>query len=243
MKPTSGRVFNPYRKMWHTLGLVIPLFLYLDPLAAMGEHASRLWGIIILLGMIVLVFALDLSRFFLPPFRKFWYSTVGFLMKAEEANRFNATIPYLVASLLLFLFVGKELALIACLYLMIGDPMAAFVGGRTGRFRFVNGKSLEGLLAFILAGALAAILFLFLHGTFFPESAYALFANPGPLLLAVFCGAVLAAVAEFFSWTALRGLYDDNLSVPLAGALGFALAGYYGGLPWSVLIFAVEELF
>ncbi|MBE7437783.1 MAG: dolichol kinase [Spirochaetales bacterium] len=243
MKPTPGRVFNPYRKLWHMLGLVIPLFLYLDLLSSIGEHASRFWGIVILFCLIVLVFALDLARFFLPPFRRFWYNTVGFLMKAEEAHRFNATIPYLVASLLLFLFVGKELSLIACLYLMIGDPMAAFVGGRTGRFRFANGKSLEGLLAFILAGALAAILFLLLHGLFFPQSVYALFQNPGPLLLAALCGSVFAAVAEFFSWTALRGLYDDNLSVPLAGALGFCLAGHYAGLPWSTLLFAVDRLF
>jgi dolichol kinase len=232
MQPPPGRVFNTYRKIWHMLGLIIPLFLYFDPFSDAGVHATRTMGVWLLLFLILLAFGLDIARITLPGFRKFWYRHVGFLMKAEEAGYFNATIPYLAACLILFLTSRSELALIACMFLMVGDPVAALVGGRYGRVRFYNGKSLEGMAAFILSGWLAALFFLWLHTQFASAPGfYSLQGFPLRLALTTLAGAFVAAVAEFFSFTALNGLFDDNLSVPVAGALGFGLAGYFAYAP------------
>lgn len=90
----------------------------------------------------------------------------------------------------------------------VGDPAASFVGRRLGRVRLGSRRTLEGTLAFVVCGGLAAMASLaWIAPQLGPSRAL-------PLALA---GAVGGAVAELVS---LR--VDDNLTIPLAAGLASA---------------------
>jgi dolichol kinase len=93
--------------------------------------------------------------------------------------------------------------------------MAALVGRRFGRIKLLHGRSLEGSLAFIASGALAAFGLLMV---FHPALGLG---NAAAMALA---GALAGAVAELVSFRV-----DDNFSIPLSAASGAALAVW--GLP------------
>lgn len=249
--PPSNPSFNVYRKLYHLLGLAVPVAFYLgvfDPIPVDLEHRTRAIGFCLLVFGIVVLLGIDLGRFLWPAFRKRFYDLLGPLMKEEERHRINASVPYFLANVVLFAFFGREVTVIACIFLMIGDPVAAYVGGRYGRVRFWNGKSLEGMLGFSVAGSLGSLIFLGLHTLGAPaENPFVLNGPEGfrwQVLLLVFLGAVVAAGFEFFAFNRFMGFWDDNLSVPLAGAVGIALLAFYlFGFPAETLFFQPTELF
>ena len=63
------------------------------------------------------------------------------------------------------------------------------------------------------------------------------------LMPVVVSGVIAAAVAEFFSVIGLRGIMDDNLVVPLAGAIGLIIVGVSSGIPFASLLFDPRTLF
>lgn len=242
--------FNPIRKAWHLLGLLVPLFLYID-LFSMFEpyitHATRVIGVIFLSFLCLATLAVDLLRLHNDRINHLFYRMVGSLMKKEELHRINGTVPYLLANVVLIAFFQEEVVVIGCVLLMIGDPAAAFFGSRYGRLRFSSGKSLEGLLAFIFAGFLASIIFLGFHTWHSaPGDTLVIYGDQGILLLPLlisFCGAIVAAISEFYSVPYWHGLIDDNLIVPLVGATGIALAGLMLGFPAEAFFFDPRLIF
>ena len=241
----SGSSFNFYRKAWHLLGLIVPLFVYVDPIHMIWpdfRFGSRWVGIGLLSFGTIFLVVIDSIRLHNPSFNRFFINLVGPLMKEEERDRYNGTVPYLFANLLLYLFFSDEIVVLSCLYLMIGDPAAAYCGMRFGKNRFFNGKSLEGAIGFVIAGFLACFAFLWIHTTLENQSSVFWLSGaefgPGwgwlPILL---LSSAAAGVAEFFAVTGFRGLIDDNLIVPLAGCLTLALLGHGVGLPWSDVLF------
>lgn len=230
--PAAG--FNLPRKIYHTFGLIIPLALYFDIFAFFtpGRPAGTREVCMILLALVTgLMVLVDTLRFRNDKLNALFLRVLGPLLKKEERKRYNATIPYFLACFILMLFFSDVVVVLACIYLMIGDPWAAYVGGFHGRVRFWNGKSLEGLCAFIAAGFLGCLIFLVVHQyRAGPAAPFALWDADGVLRfvvpVVVLAGVIVAALAEFFSVIALRGLFDDNLIVPLSGAAGIVLAAY-----------------
>lgn len=51
------------------------------------------------------------------------------------------------------------------LFLVIGDPTAAWVGTFYGKHRFSNGKSVEGIVAFIVVCSVVGFVFMYLSET------------------------------------------------------------------------------
>ena len=85
--------------------------------------------------------------------------------------------------------------------MLTGDAAAALIGRRFGRIRLVNGKSLEGTIAFVTAGYAMLALVLAWSGC-------------GGIWYAAAVPAVIAgALVELFQ-KQLR--IDDNFSIPLA---------------------------
>ena len=84
--------------------------------------------------------------------------------------------------------------------MLLGDTAAALVGRRFGRHKTVNGKSWEGVIAFVIAGWLGCALFLWISGM--PQIFY---------LWAV-AAVIPAAAAELFE---KQLHFDDNFSIPL----------------------------
>ncbi|MBX7057486.1 MAG: dolichol kinase [Leptospirales bacterium] len=233
--PKAGIPFNFSRKAYHMLGLLVPLAVYFrvfDGAAGAQSipHYSRFVCLAILVSSLLLLLALDTLRFAWPPLNALFQKYLGVLLKEEESERYNATIPYFTACIILLLFFSDVAATLACIFLMIGDPFAAFVGMRFGRIRFSNGKSLEGLVAFLVFGLAGALLFLSLHSSISAGGPFSLQLPDGAwnaALLAPLLGGVLAAaLAEFFSVVSARGILDDNLVVPLFGAAGMCLFAY-----------------
>lgn len=236
----KGRGFNFHRKFWHMGGLIVPVLLYLDAFGALDladDLATRQFMVRVILGLNVLLLGMEILRLKNATFRSFFHHTFGFLMKEQERTRFHGTVAYMVAALVLFLFFTNEVIILSLLFLVIADPVAAFVGIHAGRVRFWNGKTLEGMLAFLSAALIAGLGFLALHTALgratFPFS----FHYPGPMVILVVGSAVVSAIVEFLSFTALQGLIDDNITVPVAAALALLLLSALLGFPLDAVLF------
>ncbi len=237
------------------LGLLVPIFFYFDPLVMVNSpyvHLTRIVGLGLNVFMLLFLIAVDVLRFRFERLNDLFIRIAGPLLKEQEHGRMNATIPYLTATLILFSTTQEIIAGCATTFLMLGDPAAAYIGGRFGRVRFWNSKSLEGMLAFFLTGTLAVTLFLFFHSYLitvgFPnavrESVFSFFGpHPLRLVLVVVVGAAAAAVTEFFSSNRLAGLLDDNLEVPIMAAIAMAATANLCGFPGDSIFFDLKQIF
>jgi dolichol kinase len=98
----------------------------------------------------------------------------------------------------------------ACAFsvMLIGDAAAALVGRKFGRTKFSNGKSLEGILAFVAFSIMALAV------------CGCIFSYPARLYLTGFVGIILAAAAEFHE----KKLHiDDNFSIPVIVGIAMSL--------------------
>ncbi len=145
--------------------------------------------------------SMEIGRRASPRINDFCMWLFGRTAHPHEAHRVNSATWYAVAVLLMALCQQVVPAAIALVVLGIGDPAAAIIGRRFGRVRLVHGRSLEGTLAFVVTGALAAGTFVSLAH---PELGLPMTAA------ASIAGAMFGALAELFS----RRI-DDNFSVPL----------------------------
>jgi dolichol kinase len=134
----------------------------------------------------------------------------GRVAHPHEHQRVNSATWYATALVLLALVGSPLLAALGVVVLGVGDPAAGYVGRRFGRVRLVNGRSLEGSLAFLGAALAVAV-----------PTAWVLGGHLAPLAWvgAAVAASVAGAVAELFS----RRL-DDNFTIPLSAAAGAALA-------------------
>ena len=94
----------------------------------------------------------------------------------------------------------------------LGDPAAAIVGRRFGRTPVGDGRTLEGTLAFVAVGFVAAASTLLILG------------HPGPIGVLAVAGAVGGAVGEILS----RRI-DDNLMIPVLSASSVVAVRWLGG--------------
>lgn len=140
---------------------------------------------------------------------------LGRVAHPHEWHRVNSATWYTTA-LLVLAWTGVLTASVPALaVLAFGDPAAAVVGRRFGRTRLANGRSLEGTLAFVVLGGLAAFLALWLTH---PEIGL------GVVVAVALAAAIVGSLAELFSRRV-----DDNLSIPLSAATAAALVlGLFG---------------
>ncbi len=159
---------------------------------------------------------LELSRRFFPSWNAVLMKLLGKVAHPHETHRVNSSTWFCTALFLLSLSGSHLICAIGAIVLALADPAAALVGRRFGKTRLVNGRSLQGTLAFFVVGLLAS---------------WGLLAVAHPavsLAEGVVVGALasgLAALAELFS----RRI-DDNLSIPLSAA-----AGAWAAMTWLVI--------
>ncbi len=134
----------------------------------------------------------------------------------HEYHRVNSATWYSTALFLLGCAGSTVLAALGVIVLGFADPVAGFIGRRWGRTLLINGRTLEGTLAFVSVGALAALVTLLVF-------------HPGlgaPAIVAMsLAGAVTGGLAELVS----RRI-DDNLSIPLATAAGAGVVAVWLGV-------------
>ncbi len=237
--------FNFLRKLWHLLGLVIPLSLYWDIfLGWFGMvNATRAILVFLLALSLVLLGFLEFLRFRYDPFSRVFWKLFGPLMKENERNTVNATIPYFLANFFVILLFPAELAVISLAFLVIGDPFAAYIGTRYGKHRFSNGKSLEGILAFVVSSFAFGLLFLIFFEPSNGSSGLSPYRLSWSMILVLFFGSLSAGVTEFFSATKWKGFLDDNLLIPIVSCLVMGIAAsWVFDLSWDQVLFPVERL-
>ena len=216
--------FNLNRKVFHFCGIFIPLFFFfrvfdLFPVNWFADDTrSILFFILVLFSLLAI--AIEILRFQFPVFQNLFFRFVGPLLKDNEINEINGSISYILANAILVGFFPREIAVLAMLFLLFGDPFAAFIGSRYGRTRMWNGRSLEGSLAGIFSAFFFGFLFLcsitlYSHG----QSVFSLWDQMGPrpeIWLTLFLGVLSAFILEAVS---SKGILDDNLLMPLGSAL------------------------
>jgi dolichol kinase len=103
----------------------------------------------------------DILRYYFSSFNNFYMKIVGPVLRSHEVKLKGITLTgatYLMfAALLSVLIFPKEIAISAVLLMTIGDAAAAVVGKSVGRIKFFT-KTLEGGLAFFIAGVLIILL-------------------------------------------------------------------------------------
>ena len=110
--------------------------------------------------------------------------------------------PYVFASacLSLVLFV-PWIAASGMTAMLLGDTAAALIGRRFGRIKTVNGKSLEGVIAFIIASSIGIFIISRIVGV------------PGVKIWMIVFAALAGSLVELFE----KQLHvDDNFSIPVA---------------------------
>lgn len=158
---------------------------------------------------------MEISRRISPAINALCMRLFASVAHPHEARRINSATYFVTA--IAILATTRELVpcALALTTLGLGDPIAAIVGRRWGRLRWVNGRSVEGTLAFVIAATL---------GGFALLTAVHDLAWPAALALSG-TASLLGALAELYSRKV-----DDNLGVPVmawAGAfvIGLAITG------------------
>jgi dolichol kinase len=181
------------RKLIHLFSLSIPVIYYFIP---------QKDAIIILSILTFFALLLDLSRYFYPSIAKVFYSIFGFMLRKHEVDlkkkNLNGATYVLISALLCVIIFPKIFFITGFSILIISDSMAALVGRKYGRHKFLS-KSLEGTLAFFISASIVVLFTPKVEGLI---SEY---------LIGIF-SAFVGAIVENISF----GFADDNLSIPLS---------------------------
>ncbi len=186
------------RKIVHLGSLWMPLAIVLLPRPAtlIGFGAAALASLLV-------EHAYAKGNRHIVPLYDFFFR--GMLRKKPEPGQWIVSGgPYvLMAACLSVALFPSAVAAAGMGTMLLGDTAAALVGRRWGRHKLVNGKSLEGVAAFWIAGWIGAAAFL----------ALARVDGLGAMRGLAAGGVVLASMAELFE----KQLHiDDNFSIPVA---------------------------
>ncbi|MFA6456164.1 MAG: diacylglycerol/polyprenol kinase family protein [Bacteroidota bacterium] len=189
------------RKAIHFCSLSIPIIYYfIERDLALQLLVPITFGFLIV----------DLLRYYHQPTADLFYKIFRFMLRKHETDparkRLNGATNVLIAATICVIVFPKLIVLTAFPILIISDSVAALIGRRFGRRKFLQ-KSVEGSLAFFVF-ALIVIYFT-------PKAEYA----AGEYLIGA-VAALVGTVVEAGSWR-----IDDNLSIPLS--VGIVMWGLY----------------
>ena len=198
----SLRPKNYARNAFHVLNAAVALVVL---------HLVPSWDVVIAIAWAGALagWAMEISRRISPAANAFLMKLFGPVAHPHEAHRVNSATFY--ATSIALLATTRELipCAVALVTLGLGDPIAAIVGRRWGRVRWVNGRSVEGTLAFVAAATIGGVMLLVgVHD-----------AALGPALAIAGAAGLLGALAELYS----RKI-DDNLAIPGTAWAGAFLA-------------------
>lgn len=186
------------RKMIHLCSLSIPIVYYFIP----QKTALIILGILTAIALV-----LDVGRYIFPAIGTIFYKIFGFLLRPHEVDHkkrtLNGATYVLMSGFICVLIFPKVIVVTAFAILIISDTVAALIGRRFGKRKFLF-KSFEGTLAFFISGI--AVVFLS------PKIEYRL----EEYMIGIIAAAI-GAIVENISY----GLADDNLVIPLS--IGFAM--------------------
>lgn len=183
------------RKAIHLSSLLIPLIYW---------HIGRKQALLILAPVTLGFLLVDVFKNVIPSLSAWYHATFQTMLRDHELNmdrlHLNGATWITLAAFILIAFFPKTIAVAAFAMVSVSDTVAALVGKKYGRHHFGQ-KSLEGSLAFFLSAIPVAGLI------------------PGLLFPVGLCMAVAGTIIEAMVFRIGDFRIDDNLSVPLAGAI------------------------
>jgi dolichol kinase len=181
------------RKLIHLFSLSIPVIYYFIPTST---------AIAILAGFTAFALIVDAGRFLSESLAKIFYQLFGFLLRKHELDKKKKNLTgatyVLLSALLCALIFPKVIFVTAFTILIISDTMAALIGRKFGKRKFLR-KSFEGTLSFFISASIV-VLFTPKVGNYPMEYIIGLIA------------ALVGAFVENISY----GFADDNLSIPIS---------------------------
>jgi dolichol kinase len=181
------------RKLIHLCSLSIPIVYY---------FISRDTAILILAILTFTALFIDLGRYISPSLGKIFYKIFGFLLRSHEVDKrkknLNGATYVLMSALICVIILPKVLFITAFTILIISDSLAALIGRRFGKRKFLS-KSLEGTLAFLISASIVVFFTPKVHGL------------PTEYIIGLIA-AVIGGIVENISF----GFADDNLSIPIS---------------------------
>jgi dolichol kinase len=206
MTSNQGLVLNPRtsvhlaRKVWHsgTGALGIGIYNY------SGWDALFLGQVLI--GIAVFAFIFEWLRLRVEPLNRVFCRLAAPLMRDTELNAPTGFAFYALGVGLTLIFFDRDVAMLACCYLVFADPVASLVGVKIGKTKIWNGRSLEGTFAFFTIALF--INYYFYHLGFFQDvKNFALFS-------------IITAISAAISEVVCHGKYlDDNMVIPLVAGV------------------------
>jgi len=181
------------RKLIHLFSLSIPVIYYFIS----RDSAVLILGILTFVALII-----DFGRHLYPSIGKVFYSIFGFLLRKHEVDsnkkNLNGATYVLISALVCVLVFPKVFFITAFSILIISDTLAALIGRKYGKTKFLS-KSFEGTLTFFISASIVVL--------FTPKV-------DGRLeeYLIGFAAASVGCIVENISF----GFADDNLSIPIA---------------------------
>jgi len=151
----------------------------------------------------------EIARLNIPHLNQWMISHLGEALKPREHSQATGATCLLIASVIVFLFPDKYVAIASLLFLSIGYLTAKVIGEQYGH-RILFKKSLEGSFACLVSCLFIGILI-------------ARIASTISIPVAII-GAVSATIVEL-----LPSPVDDNLTIPIISALMMTLSALYFG--------------
>ncbi len=206
MTPTDSGTINYrdelVRKLIHLCSLSIPIIYYFIP---------RSTAIEILSVLTILALIIDISRYYSKSIGNLFYKVFGFLLREHEMDKrkknLNGATYVLLSALIGVIVLPKVIFVTAFIILVISDSLAALIGRKFGKRKFLA-KSFEGTLAFFISASLVVLFTPKIEGMFIEY-------------LIGIIGAAVGAIVENISF----GLADDNLTIPIS--IGLTMWGLY----------------
>lgn len=156
----------------------------------------------VLIPLTIFSITLDLSRYYFPSLGKVFYKFFGFMLREHEKNNKKKTLNgasyVFISASLVILFFPKLFVLTGFSILIVSDILAALIGRKFGKHKFLF-KSFEGTLAFFISASIVVF--------FTPKIEYL----PIEYLIGIIA-AFIGAIAENVSY----GWADDNFTIPIS---------------------------
>ena len=189
------------RKAIHLFSLSIPVIYW---------FVSHSTAINILVSLTLVFLIVDVARYYSKPLAGRFYKLFGRVLRGreqdEKTKRLNGATYVLIGSTLTIILFPKVIAVTSLTVLILSDSMAALIGRRFGKRKFLA-KSLEGSLAFFFSGLVVIALA--------PKALY--------LPVEYLFGGIAVAVGAVVEAAGLK--IDDNFLVPLT--IGGVLLLFY----------------
>jgi dolichol kinase len=184
------------RKLYHLLGgfALLGIWFAFGRLRALFAYAALLAAVLIF----------DAARLLLPRLNAWAMARLRGLLRPGEERRLSGSPTYIAGVALTLLLFPEPAAVVAVLFLAVGDVAATTVGESFGRHK-IGAKSLEGAVAFFAGAGLAG----------FAARAFLHAPPPGAIVAGAWC----AALVELF----LPRFANDNLVIPLVSAFAMTL--------------------